>query len=110
MSHRTTPKPQPKYFRAELPPCFDGSPGTQDDFVQWVRRLEVAIEAFPESAKWDMAKILPSRLAGPAFNFCDSLDDATKDDYTAAKQKLKEVFSQKQKLETLKTFLNARPR
>lgn len=60
--------------------------------------------------KPQLAKVLPSRLAGAAFSYWDSLSDDIKADYDTTCSKLAAVFDQKQLLRTFQTYLNARPR
>ncbi|KAJ8030574.1 hypothetical protein HOLleu_27029 [Holothuria leucospilota] len=65
------PQPQLSGFKVELPPHFLGS--GNEDFMQWCRRMEVALDAAPNGVGADLAKLLPSRLGGAAFSFWDSL-------------------------------------
>ncbi len=60
--------------------------------------------------KPQLAKVLPSRLAGAAFSYWDSLSDDIKADYDTTCSKLAAVFDQIQLLRTFQTYLNARPR
>lgn len=60
--------------------------------------------------KPQLAKVLPSRLAGAAFSYWDSLSDDIKSDYDRTCSKMAAVFDQKQLLRTFQTYLNARPR
>lgn len=98
----------PLPFKTELPPCFTGE--NNESFSQWIRRFEVGCETATNMRPELLVKILPSRLAGPAFRYWDSLSDQVKLDYEAAKRHLQNVFTQDQYLQTFKTFLNARPR
>ena len=42
------PQPQISGFKVELPPHFLGS--GNEDFMQWCRRMEVALDAAPDGA------------------------------------------------------------
>ena len=102
------PQAQITSFKIELPPHFLGS--GNEDFMQWCRRMEVALDASPNGAGADLAKLLPSRLGGAAFSFWDSLPLDVKADYAATKKRMKEVFGQRQFIVNFQSFVNARPR
>lgn len=102
------PQPQLSGFKVELPPHFLGS--GNEDFMQWCRRMEVALDAAPNGAGADLAKLLPSRLGGAAFSFWDSLPPDVKADYAATKKRMKDVFGQRQHIVNFQSFVNARPR
>ena len=95
-------------FKFELPPCFLGD--GKEDFLQWCRRLEVAVNAYPNLDNAYLATILPTRLGGAAFSFWDSLPDHVKDNYAEVKDRMKGVFGQKHFLTTFQSYVNARPR
>ena len=50
------PQAQITSFKIELPPHFLGS--GNEDFMQWCRRMEVALDASPNGAGADLAKLL----------------------------------------------------
>lgn len=106
MQHYTRP------FRIDLPPAFKGD-GTES-FASWSRRFEVSVEAIASQSNQDsqviLASVLPTRLADAAFLYWDSLMPALKKDYSAVKDKMKEVFAQKQYIPFFQTYVNARPR
>lgn len=95
-------------LRVDLPQPFSGD-GTED-FGQWARRLEVAVNASSEFANAHLCDILPARLAGAAFNYWDSLTDAIKGDYSAVKEKLKVIFGKRLFITTFQSHIGARPR
>ncbi len=95
------------HFRAVLPPDFTGD--GNESFSQWARHFQVCCETSGMD-KPQLAKVLPSRLAGAAFSYWDSLSDDIKVDYNTTWSKLAAVFDQKQLLRTFQTYLNARPR
>lgn len=94
-------------FRAVLPPDFTGD--GSESFSQWARRFQVCCETSGMD-KPQLAKVLPSRLAGAAFSYWDSLSDDIKSNYDTTCLKMSAVFDQKQQLRTFQTYLNARPR
>lgn len=102
------PQPQLSGFKVELPPHFLGS--GNEDFMQWCRRMEVALDAATNGVGADLAKLLPSRLGGAAFSFWDSLPPEVKADYAATKKRMKDVFGQRQIIVNFQSFVNARPR
>ena len=95
------------HFRAVLPPDFTGD--GNESFSQWARRFQVCCETSGMD-KPQLAKVLPSRLAGAAFSYWDSLSDDIKADYDSTCNKIAAVFDHKQLLRTFQTYLNARPR
>ena len=94
-------------FRLELPETFTGEDGR--DFGQWIRRFEIAAEAFPE-ANNKMHILLPSRLAGSAFTIWDSIPTSEQKDYKLVKEKLSSVFGHTNYLATFKSSITARTR
>ncbi|PIK40376.1 hypothetical protein BSL78_22777 [Apostichopus japonicus] len=94
-------------IRVELPPPFLGT--GSEDFSQWCRRFEIALQANNVSPQ-DVPRLLPSRLAGGAFCYWDSLSQGIKNDFSLVKEKLKDVFGQRQHKATFQAFINARPR
>lgn len=94
--------------KIELPPIFTGD-GTED-FGQWCRRFEVAVNASAGYDLSELASILPVRLGGNAFGYWDSLEDSVKDDYDAVKTLMKKVFRKREFIATFQTYINARPR
>ena len=107
MSKASEETPGHYNVKLKLPPIFNGD-GTED-FAQWCRRLEVALKASHGHTD-NIENTLPSRLGGAAFNYWDSLDDATKSDYNKVKGLMKQVFTKREFISTFQTYINARPR
>ncbi len=66
------------HFRAVLPPDFTGD--GNESFSQWARHFQVCCETLGMD-KLQLAMVLPSKLAGAAFSYWDSLSDDIKVDY-----------------------------
>ena len=94
-------------FRLDLPEVFTGEDGK--NIGQWVRRLEVAAEFFPQ-ADSKLHLILPSRLAGAAFTVWESIPGSDQKDYSLVKKKLASVFGNTNYLTTFKSCIDARKR
>lgn len=102
-----------RHIRIDLPPPFSGD--ERQSFLCWARQFEVAVRALTEddngvSYSYELARILPTRLSNAAFLLWDSLPGAVQADYTAAKEKLKEAFGQRQLMDRFRASLSARPR
>lgn len=102
-----------RHVRIELPPPFSGS--EKQSFLCWARQFEVAVKALTEgddtaSYNYELARILPTRLTSAAFLLWDSLPRTVQADYTAAKERLKEAFGQRQFMDRFRASLSARPR
>lgn len=106
--HPSSLHAMPQYGVRDFPHVFMGD--GKEDFSRWCRRFEVAVEATPSYDEESLAKLLPTRLGGAAFSYWDSLSEATKSDYAAAKEKLKTVFGQTAYLSTFQSYVNARTR
>ena len=94
-------------YRIELPEVFTGEDGK--DFHQWIRRFEVAAEAFSDSST-KLHSLLPARLAGSAFTVWESLTESEKKDFEKVKEKLSQVFGRTQLIDTFKSCITARTR
>ena len=94
-------------YRIELPEVFTGEDGK--DFHQWIRRFEVAAEAFSDSST-KLHSLLPARLAGSAFTVWESLTESEKKDFKKVKEKLSQVFGRTQLIDTFKSCITARTR
>ncbi|KAF4104563.1 hypothetical protein G5714_013894 [Onychostoma macrolepis] len=99
--------------RIELPPPF--SSFEKKSFLCWARQFEVSVRALTEgdgiaSYYYELARILPTRLSNAAFLLWDSLPHTVQADYTAAKERVKEAFGQRQFMDRFKASLSARPR
>ncbi len=102
-----------RHVRIELPPPFSGD--EKQSFLCWARQFEVAVRALTEgdgagSYNYELARILPTRLSNAAFLLWDSLPNTVQADYTAAKERLKEAFGQRQFMDRFRASLSARPR
>ena len=92
-------------FRLELPETFSGE--DDRDFGQWIRRFEVAAEAFPDSSN-KLHILLPSRLAGSAFTVWDIISPSDQKDYKVVKEKKASIFGHTSYLTTFKSSITAR--
>lgn len=102
-----------RHVRIELPPPFSGD--EKQSFLCWARQFEVAVRALTEgdgaaSYNYELTRILPTRLSNAAFLLWDSLPHTVQADYTAAKDRLKEAFGQRQFIDRFRASLSARPR
>eukprot|EP00057_Strongylocentrotus_purpuratus_P015107 XP_011669581.1 PREDICTED: uncharacterized protein LOC105440764 [Strongylocentrotus purpuratus] len=94
-------------YRMELPEVFTGENGK--DFRQWIRRFEVAAQAFSDTSI-NLTTLLPARLAGSAFIVWESLSASDKKDFKKMKEKLSQVFGRTQFIDTFKSCITARTR
>ena len=76
-------------FDIELPEVFTGDDG--QDFRQWVKRFEVALEVVPDAPSC-MHVLLPSCLAGSAFTVWESFDQSRQKDFSEVKRVLSAIF------------------
>ena len=98
-------------LKIELPPAFKGD-GTES-FTSWSRRFEVAVQAMHPPAtdlSRVLASVLPTCLSDAAFLYWDSLSPSVRQNYSQAKDKLRNVFGSKYTLPFFQTHVNARPR
>lgn len=108
-AHRPYSSSLPPTIRIDLPPRFSGDGG--EDFCQWCRQLEVAVNAWPGAGESvALVQLLPSRLTGSAFLLWDSLPTETKNDFGMVKRKLSNIFSKKDEVSSFRSVLTARPR
>jgi len=89
------PPAGPHWDPSYLPPYFKGN--ADEDFNQWCRKLEIAIQNYPVGAP-SLAHALPSKLDGKAFAFWDSLPAQTRENFQEAKNALARVFGRTNQL------------
>ncbi|KAK7902207.1 hypothetical protein WMY93_018976 [Mugilogobius chulae] len=98
--------------KIELPPLFSGE--DNENFSCWSRQYEVAVRALVAGTgadyEYELARILPTRLAKAAFLLWDSLPAAIQADYSAVKERLQEAFRQRHFLDCFRANLAARRR
>lgn len=106
-AHRSYSSSLPPTIRIDLPPRFSVDGG--EDFHQWCRQLEVAVNAGAgESVA--LVQLLPSRLSGSAFLPWDSQPNETRSDFTLVKRKLSDIFWKKDEVSSFRSVLTAHPR
>ena len=91
-------------FDIELPEVFTGDDG--QDFRQWIRRFEVAVEVVPDASS-HMHVLLPTRLAGSAFTVWESMPQARQNDFQEVKKILSAMFGRSGSPNTFQAFSNA---
>ena len=94
-------------FRLELPETFSGDEG--QDFHQWVKRFEVAVDSV-DSSSAQKHSILPSRLSGSAFTVWENIPESDKKDFEKVKTVLSEVFGRTTYLTNFRSCITARSR
>ena len=94
-------------FRIELPEVFSGEDG--QDFRQWVRRFEVAVNSVPDTTI-KKEHLLPSRLSSSAFTVWESLPTSDRKDFGKAREALTAVFGRNTYLKTFQSCITARTR
>jgi hypothetical protein len=112
----TPPPPGPQFLApapripVDLPHAFTGTEA--EDFSHWIRRFEVAIDAYNGQGVGLISKAqqLPTRLDGAAFQYWDGLDTTTKNNFQQVKSMLKSLFGRRHMLRAFQNSVTARPR